>query len=44
MCIQSLEELMKQEHPPVWSDFSMEVVNKTILMDEIDFYKTDIVN
>ena len=26
------EELLNREHPPVWSDFSMEVVDKTILM------------
>ena len=27
------EELLNREHPPVWSDFSLEVVNKTILMN-----------
>jgi hypothetical protein len=26
------EELLNRTHPPVWSDFSMEVVDKTILM------------
>jgi hypothetical protein len=26
------EELLNREYPPVWSDFSMEVVDKTILM------------
>ena len=26
------EELLNQEYPPVWSDFSLEVVDKTILM------------
>ena len=26
------EELLKREYPEVWSDFSMEVVDKTILM------------
>ena len=28
------EELLKREYPPVWSDFSMEVVDKTILMSD----------
>ena len=28
------EELLNREHPPVWSDFSMEVVDKTILMSD----------
>tara|TARA_B100000963_G_scaffold295143_1_gene265967 strand:- start:595 stop:801 length:207 start_codon:yes stop_codon:yes gene_type:complete len=28
------EELLNQEYPPVWSDFSMEVVDKTILMSD----------
>ena len=31
------EELMKREHPPVWSDFSMEVLDKTILMSDFGF-------
>jgi hypothetical protein len=31
------EELLNREYPPVWSDFSMEVVDKTILMS--DFFK-----
>ena len=26
------EELLKREYPTTWSDFSLEVVNKTILM------------
>ena len=30
------EELLKREYPPVWSDFSMEVVDKTILMSDFD--------
>ena len=25
------EELLNREHPPVWSDFSMEVIDKTIV-------------
>jgi hypothetical protein len=33
------EELLKREHPPVWSDFSMEVVDKTILMSDFGFRK-----
>ena len=31
------EELLKYEYPEVWSDFSMEVVDKTILMSDFDF-------
>ena len=31
------EELLKLEYPPVWSDFSMEVVDKTILMSDFGF-------
>ena len=31
------EELLKREHPEVWSDFSMEVVDKTILMSDFGF-------
>ena len=33
------EELLNREYPPVWSDFSMEVVNKTILMTDFGFQK-----
>ena len=33
------EELPNQEYPPVWSDFSMEVVDKTILMSDFGFKK-----
>jgi len=33
------EELLKREHPEVWSDFSMEVVDKTILMSDFGFSK-----
>ncbi len=33
------EKLLKQEHPPVRSDFSMEVVDKTILMSDFGFPK-----
>ncbi len=32
------EELLKREHPPVWSDFSMEAVDKTILMSDFGFH------
>ena len=32
------EELLNQKHPPMWSDFSMEVVDKTILMSGFGFY------
>jgi hypothetical protein len=31
------EELLNREHPTVWSDFSMEVVDKTILMSDFGF-------
>ena len=31
------EELLKLEYPPVWSDFSMEVVDKTVLMSDFRF-------
>ena len=34
------EELLKREHLEVWSDFSMEVVDKTILMSDFGFLKT----
>ena len=33
------EELLKREYPTVWSDFSMEVVDKTILMSDFGFKK-----
>ena len=33
------EELLNLRHPPVWSDFSMEVVDKTILMSDYGFKK-----
>ena len=31
------EELLNRDYPPVWSDFSMEVVDKTILMSDFGF-------
>ena len=31
------EELLNREYPPVWSDFSLEVVDKTILMSDFEF-------
>ena len=31
------DELLNREYPPVWSDFSMEVVDKTILMSDFGF-------
>ena len=31
------EELLNREYPPVWSDFSMEVVDKTILISDFGF-------
>ena len=31
------EELLNREYLPVWSDFSMEVVDKTILMSDSGF-------
>ena len=33
------EDLLKREYPAVWSDFSMEVVDKTILMSGFGFSK-----
>ena len=33
------EELLNREYPQVWSDFSMEVVDKTILMSNFGFKK-----
>ena len=35
----SKEDLLKREYPEVWSDFSMEVVDKTILMSNFGFSK-----
>ena len=32
------EELLNREYPPVWSDFNMEVVDKTILMSDFGFH------
>jgi hypothetical protein len=32
-------ELLNREYPPVWSGFSMEVVDKTILMSDFGFSK-----
>ena len=34
------EELLKREYPPIWSDFSMEVVDKTILMSDFEFWRS----
>ena len=31
------EELLKREYPAIWSDFSLEVVDKTILMSDFGF-------
>ena len=31
------EKLLNREHPPLLSDFSMEVVDKTILMSDCGF-------
>ena len=31
------EEFLNREYPPLWSDFSMEVVDKTILMSDFGF-------
>ena len=31
------EELLNRKYPPMWSDFSMEVVDKTILMNDFGF-------
>ena len=32
------EELLNREYPTMWSDFSMEVIDKTILMSGFGFY------
>ncbi len=32
------EELLNREYPPVWSDFSMDVVDKTILMSDFGVF------
>jgi len=32
-------ELLKREYPEVWSDFSMEVVDKTILMSDFGIFE-----
>ena len=32
-------ELLNREYPPVWSDFSIEVVDKTMLMSNFGFKK-----
>ena len=31
------KEVLKREYPEVWSDFSMEVGDKTILMNDYNF-------
>ena len=31
------EKLLNREYPPVWSDFSMKVVDKTVLMSDFEF-------
>jgi len=31
------EDFLKRKYPEVWSDFSMEVVDKTILMSDFEF-------
>ena len=33
------EELLNREYPEVWSDFSMEVVDKTVLMNDYGILK-----
>ena len=33
------EELLNRVYSPIWSDFSMEVVDKTILMSDFGFKK-----
>ena len=33
------EDLLNRESPPVWSDFSIEIVDKTILMSDFGFKK-----
>jgi len=35
----SKEDLLKTEYPEVWSEFSLEVVDKTILMSDFGFSK-----
>ena len=31
------EDLLNREYPPIWSDFSMEVMDKTMLMSDFGF-------
>lgn len=31
------EELLNRKYPPVWSDFNMEVVDETVLMNDFGF-------
>ena len=31
------EELLNREYPPVWSDFSIKVVDKTVLISDFRF-------
>ena len=31
------EDLLYREYPPIWSDFSMEVMDKTMLMIDFGF-------
>ena len=33
------DEKLEKEHPKVWSDFSLEVVDKTILISDLGFKK-----
>ena len=33
------EELLQREYPAIWSNFSLEVVDKTILMSDLGFSK-----
>ena len=33
------EELLNRDYSPLWSDFSMEVIDKTILMSDFGFKK-----
>ena len=34
----AMEEMLKRKYPTVWSDFSMEVVDKTILMSDFGVF------
>ena len=34
------KELLNREYPPVWSDFSIKVVDRTVLMSDFGFCRS----